>query len=157
MKLILREDVKNLGRAGDTVSVANGFGRNYLLPKKIAIVMTPANLKCLTQQLNSKKGREERIRREAEEQARAIGAEPVIIKVAVGEGGKLFGSVTTADIEKALSQRGVTVDKRKIDLEEPLKLAGTHTVPIKMHSGVTANLTVMVQAEDPKPETEAQV
>ncbi len=157
MKLILREDVKNLGRAGDTVNVADGFGRNYLLPKKIAIVMTPANLKCLTQQLNSKKGREERIRREAEEQARAIGAEPVIIKVAVGEGGKLFGSVTTADIEKALSQRGVTVDKRKIDLEEPLKLAGAYTVPIKMHSGVTANLTVMVQAEDPKPETEAQV
>ena len=156
MKLILREDVKNLGRAGDTVNVAGGFGRNYLLPKKMAIVMTPANLKCLKQELNSKKGREERIRREAEEQARAIAAEPVIIKAVVGEGGKLFGSVTTADIEKVLSRRGVAVDKRKIDLEEPIKLAGTHTVAVKLDTGVTANLTVIVQAEDAKPEPEAQ-
>ncbi len=155
MKLILRKDVENLGRAGDTVNVADGFGRNYLLPKKMAIIMTPANLKCLMQELNSKKGREERIQRENEEQARAIAAEPVIIKVAVGEGGKLFGSVTTADIEKGLSQRGVTVDKRKIVLEEPIKLAGTYTVAIKLHTGVTANLTVMVQAEDPQPEPEA--
>ena len=155
MKLILRKDVENLGRAGDTVNVADGFGRNYLLPKKMAIIMTPANLKCLTQELNSKKNREERIQRENEEQARVIAAEPVIIKVAVGEGGKLFGSVTTADIEKGLSQRGVAVDKRKIVLEEPIKVAGTHTVAIKLHTGVTANLTVMVQAEDPQPEPEA--
>lgn len=152
MKVILREDVKNLGRAGDEVKVAEGFGRNYLLPKKLAVVATPSNQKILQQELNSKKGRERRVRLDAQYQAEAIAARPVVFVMNAGEGGKLFGSVTSADIEKELAKRGIEVDKRKIELEEPIKTLGTYTVSVKIHSEVAASLTVTVQAEAVKAE-----
>ncbi|MBN1594797.1 50S ribosomal protein L9 [candidate division FCPU426 bacterium] len=148
MKLILCEDVKNLGRAGETVKVTEGFGRNYLLPKSLAVMATPANVKRLQQELNSKKGKARRIQKDAEYQAEAIAAKPLVITASVGEGGKLFGSVTAAEIEKELEKRGVSVDKRKIMLEEPIKTAGTHQVSIKLHPEVSAELKVMVQGED---------
>jgi len=154
MKLILREDVKNLGRAGDTIKVAEGFGRNYLLPKNLAVMATPANLKRLEQELNSKKGQARRLKKDAEYQAEMIAAQPLTITTTVGEGGKLFGTVTTADIEKELVNRGIALDKRKIVLEEPIKTAGTYQVVIKLHPEVTAELTVIVQGEGVKGETE---
>ncbi|MCK5242437.1 50S ribosomal protein L9 [bacterium] len=154
MNIILCEDVKNLGRAGDALKVADGFGRNYLLPKKLALVATPANLKRLQQELNSKKGQTRRIQKDAEYQAEAIASQPLTMVTSVGEGGKLFGSVTTAEIEKELKKRGIEVDKRKISLEEPIKTVGSHLVEIKIHPEVTANLTVIVQGEEEKKATE---
>jgi len=147
MKLILRDDVKNLGRAGDTVSVSEGYGRNFLLPKKLAILATAENLKRLEQELNGKKGRERRARRDAEYLAESLAAKPLVITAQVGESGKLFGSVTAADIEQALAAQGLEVDKRKIELEEPIKLAGSYTVAVKLPSDVVAQLTVIVEGK----------
>lgn len=152
MKVILLEDVKNLGKAGETHKVSEGYGRNFLLPKKLAVVATPGALKRAEQTTNSKKGREKRVRLDAQYQAEQLSSQPVVITVAVGEGGKLFGSVTTADIEKVLAQRGVTVDKRKLELEEPIKTLGTYPVVLKLHPEVTATLTIVVQAEGAKVE-----
>lgn len=148
MKVILCEDVKNLGLAGAQVNVAEGYGRNYLLPKKLAVPATPQNLKRLQQQLNSKKGRELRVQRDAQYLAERIASQPLTVKSQAGEGGKLFGSVTSADLEAALAERGIDVDKRKIVLEEPIKMVGTYTVPVKLHHEVTAQLTVLVQPQE---------
>jgi large subunit ribosomal protein L9 len=156
MKVILRDDVKDLGRAGDTVSVAEGYGRNYLLPKKLAVVANSPNLKRLAQEVTGKKGRERRVQRDAQYLADKMAAQPVVISTNVGEGGKLFGSVTSADIEQALAQLHFEVDKRKIELEEPIKAVGTYTVAVKVHADITAQLTVLVQDKNPaapvKPE-----
>lgn len=151
MKLILREDVKSLGRAGDTVTVAEGYGRNYLLAKKLAVTATPSNLKRMQQELNSKKGRERRVQRDAQYQADALAQQPLVFTATAGEGGKLFGSVTTSEIEQKLAQRGFEVDKRRIELEEPIKTLGTFKVKVKLHPEVTAEVTVVVQAETPSP------
>lgn len=148
MKLILRDDVKDLGRAGDTVNVSEGYGRNFLLPKKVAVLATPANLKRLEQELNGKKGRERRARKDAEYLAERLSAKPVVITAQVGEAGKLFGSVTAADIEQALAAQGLEIDKRKIELEEPIKMAGSYTLTVKLPSEVTAQLTVVVESKN---------
>jgi large subunit ribosomal protein L9 len=151
MKLILRDDVKDLGRAGDTVNVAEGYGRNFLLPKKLAVLATPASLKRLEQELNGKKGRERRTRRDAEYLAERLASKPLVIIAQVGEGGKLFGSVTAADIEQALAAQGLEIDKRKIELEEPIRMVGSYHVAVKLPSEVTAQLTVSVEAKaEPK-------
>ncbi len=147
MKLILREDIKNLGRAGDTVQVAEGFARNYLLPKKMALLATPNNQKRLAQELNSHKGRERRVQRDAQYQAEKIAEQPLVFTSPAGEAGKLFGSVTTADIEAALAKRGVEIDKRKLELEEPIKMVGTYEVSVRLHPEVTARLIVVVEAK----------
>jgi len=151
MKLILREDVKSLGRAGDTVTVAEGYGRNYLLAKKLAVTATPSNLKRTQQELNSKKGRERRVQLDAQYQAEALASQPLVFIANAGEGGKLFGSVTTSEIEQKLAQRGFELDKRKIELEEPIKTLGTFKVKVKLHPEVTAEVTVIVQAEALSP------
>jgi large subunit ribosomal protein L9 len=156
MKVILKDDVKDLGRAGDTVNVSDGYGRNYLLPKKLAVVANAQNNNRLTQELNGKKGRERRVLRDAQALAEAMAAQPLVIAVQAGEGGKLFGSVTSADLEAALAAKHIEVDKRKIELEEPIKTVGTYTVAVKVHADVTAQLTVLVQDKNPaaaaKPE-----
>ncbi len=151
MKLILREDVKDLGRAGQTVTVSEGYGRNFLLPKNLALPATPANLKRLEQELNGAKGRERRARKDAEYLAQKLTAQPLVITAQAGEGGKLFGSVTTADLEQALAGRGLEIDKRKLELEEPIKMLGTYTVAVKLPLDVTASLTVVVQPKQPAP------
>jgi large subunit ribosomal protein L9 len=154
MKVILRDDVKDLGRAGDTVSVAEGYGRNYLLPKKLAVVATPATIKRLEQELNGKKGKERRVIRDAQSLAERLGGEPLVIATNVGEGGKLFGSVTSADIEQALAARSFEIDKRKIELEDAIKTVGTYTVTVKLHADVAAKLTVQVVDKNPAPAAE---
>lgn len=153
MQVILKEDVQKLGRAGDTVKVADGYGRNFLLPKALAVMATPANMKRLEQELNSKKGQAKRQQMDAQYLADAMQAKPVVIKTACGEAGKLFGSVTSADIEKVLAERNITVDKRKIELTEPIKLLGQYDVMVKLHPDVTAKLTVVVEDEHAKPES----
>ena len=161
MKIILKDDVKKLGKAGEIVSVAPGYARNYLLPKDLACIATTGNKKNLAQELNSKKGKERRIIKDLEYQAEQLSSQPIVIKASVGEAGKLFGSVTVADIEKALEKKDLKIDKRKLELAEPIKLVGEYKVNLKLHSQVTATLTIKVEpdenskiAESPKEDNE---
>jgi large subunit ribosomal protein L9 len=147
MEVILKEDVVNLGHRGDVVKVADGYGRNFLLPRKLALQATPAN-KAVIDQMKSAAAR-----RSASEKAVA---EELVTKLAPltlrftrksGEAGHLFGSVTSSDIATELAAWGFEVDRRKIQLDEPLKSVGDFTVAIKLHREVTAQLKVKVLAE----------
>ena len=147
MEVILKEDVDNLGHRGDVVKVAEGYGRNFLLPRKLAMQATPAN-KAFIEQMKSSAAR-----RSATEktQAEALVAklEPIVLSFTrkSGEAGHLFGSVTSADIAAGLASNGFEIDRRKIQLPEPLKSVGDFSVAIKLHREVTAQVKVKVQAE----------
>jgi large subunit ribosomal protein L9 len=156
MKVILKDDVKDLGRAGDTVSVAEGYGRNYLLPKKLAVVASVPNVKRMEQELNGKKGRERRLQRDSQSLAERLAAEPLVIATNVGEGGKLFGSVTSADLEQALAAKHIEIDKRKLEMEDAIKMLGTYTVTVKLPGDVTAQLTVQVVDKNPTAPAKAE-
>lgn len=144
MKVILKEDVDFLGQMGELVKVKDGYARNYLLPKNKAVEATKKNVKTLEHEKRLIAVRAQKIRKEFEDLAQKIQSSPVTLKVQVGEEGKLFGSVTNKDIAEALSQQGVEVDKRKIQLEGPLKEIGEFTVPVHLHHDVTAQLKVSV-------------
>ncbi|MGA7340715.1 MAG: 50S ribosomal protein L9 [Terracidiphilus sp.] len=156
MEVILKEDVVNLGLRGEVVKVADGYGRNFLLPRKLAMQATEAN-KAVIEQMKAAAAR-----RSASEKAQAeelvIKLEPVALSFTrkSGEQGHLFGSVTSADIAAGLAARGFEVDRRKIQLSEPLKSLGEFIVSIRLHREVTAHVKVQVQAEA-APETEAPV
>ena len=147
MEVILKEDVDNLGHRGDVVKVAEGYGRNFLLPRKLAMQATPAN-KAVIEQMKSAAAR-----RSATEktQAEALVAklEPIVLSFTrkSGEAGHLFGSVTSADIAAGLASNGFEIDRRKIQLPEQLKTVGDFSVAIKLHREVTAQVKVKVQAE----------
>jgi large subunit ribosomal protein L9 len=147
MEVILKEDVVNLGSRGDVVKVADGYGRNFLLPRKLAMQATEANKVVIEQMKNSA------ARRSATEKAQAellvAKLEPVVLSFTrkSGEAGHLFGSVTSADIAADLATQGFEVDRRKIQLAEPLKSLGEFTVAIKLHREVTAHVKVKVAAD----------
>jgi large subunit ribosomal protein L9 len=147
MEVILKEDVVNLGSRGEVVKVADGYGRNFLLPRKLAMQATEAN-KAVIEQMKSAAAR-----RSATEKAQAqelvVKLEPVVVSFTrkSGENGHLFGSVTSADIAASLEAQGFEVDRRKIQLGDPLKSVGDFTVAIKLHREVTAHVKVKVQAE----------
>jgi len=147
MEVILKEDVANLGHRGDLVKVADGYGRNFLLPRKLALQATLAN-KAVVEQMKSAAAR-----RHATEKAQAeelvIKLEPVVLSFTrkSGEAGHLFGSVTSSDIAGALEAKGFEVDRRKIQLDEPLKSLGEFTVAIKLHREVTAHVKIQVLDE----------
>ena len=147
MEVILKEDVANLGHRGDVVKVADGYGRNFLLPRKLAMQATLANKAVIDQMKNAA------ARRSATEKtlAEALVAklEPVVLSFTrkSGEAGHLFGSVTSVDIAAALEAKGFEVDRRKIQLDEPLKSVGEFTVAIKLHREVVAHVKVTVVAE----------
>jgi len=149
MKLILKEDVENLGAMGALVDVANGYGRNYLLPRNMAVEANPQNIKEFEHQKKSILAKVKKLRITAEELANKISAVSVIIEAKAGEEDKLFGSVTVKDIAEAISQKGIEVDKRKIVLEEPIKRLGEYEVKVKVQHDVTATVKVEVKkAED---------
>ena len=147
MEVILKEDVANLGHRGDVVKVADGYGRNFLLPRKLALQATLAN-KAVIEQMKAAAAR-----RSAEEkvQAQALVAklEPLTLSFTrkSGENGQLFGSVTTADIASELAAKGFEIDRRKIQLSEPIKSLGNFTVSVKLHREVTAHVGVHVAAD----------
>jgi large subunit ribosomal protein L9 len=147
MEVILKEDVANLGHRGDLVKVADGYGRNFLLPRKLALQATLAN-KAVVEQMKSAAAR-----RSATEKAQAeelvIKLEPVVLSFTrkSGEAGHLFGSVTSSDIAGGLEAKGFEVDRRKIQLDEPLKSLGEFSVAIKLHREVTAHVKVKVLDE----------
>ncbi|HXE09496.1 MAG TPA: 50S ribosomal protein L9 [Acidobacteriaceae bacterium] len=153
MEVILKEDVLKLGNRGDVVKVADGYGRNYLLPEKLAIEATAANKAVIEQMKHSAIRKLAKEKVEAEELSKQLDAIELVFERKVGESDHLFGSVTAADIAGQLAEKGYTVDRRKIALDEPLKSLGEFHVPIKLHREVTSHVKVTVQAE-PGDETE---
>ena len=144
MEVILREHVDNLGRRGDVVKVAAGYARNYLLPRKLALAVTDNNKRQIDREKKIVEVREAEERSQAEAVAQRLAQVDIEIARRVGENETLYGSVTSADISSALQAKGFEVDKRKIQLPEPLKALGEATVPVKIHRDVTAQLRVKV-------------
>ena len=147
MKVVLLENVPSLGKAGDLVKVSDGYGRNYLVPQNKAIPATEKSLKVIEHQKRLVQQRMEKAKKDAEKLGREIEKLSCTFAKTVGESGKLFGSVTSMDIEAYLKENGFGVDRKKITLEEPIKNLGMFTVPIKLHPEVTTHLKVWVVQE----------
>jgi large subunit ribosomal protein L9 len=147
MEVILREDVNALGARGDVVKVAEGYGRNFLLPKKLALEATPANKAVIEQMKNSAVRRSAKEKGEAETLLTQLDAVSLTFERRVGENDHLFGSVTSSDIAHQLEAKGFTIDRRKVHLDEPLKSLGEFLVPVRLHREVTAHIKVTVKAE----------
>jgi large subunit ribosomal protein L9 len=146
VKIVLRADVDNLGHKGDLVDVAPGYARNYLVPKGLAIAATPGVAKQADAMRRSRQVRDRREKEGAEATARQLAAKRIEIKARAGEGGRLFGSVTSTDIAEAVeTQTGVHLDRRKLSIE-PIKTLGTHEVPVRLHRDVEVPLTIDVVA-----------
>jgi large subunit ribosomal protein L9 len=148
MKVILEQDFESLGFEGDTVEVARGYARNYLVPKGIAVEATKANLKAFGMRKDKILARRMRDKAEAERVKEKISELSVTIKQKAGAEGKLYGSVTTRDVAQELENKGVVVDRRKISLDEPIKSLGEFDVPIKLYPEVQANIRVIVEPEE---------
>ncbi len=147
MQVILLENVPSLGKAGDLVKVSDGYGRNYLIPQKKALLATEKSLKVVEHQKRQVQQRLEKGKKDAEKLGQEIEKLSCTFSKTVGESGKLFGSVTSMDIENYLKENGIDIDRKKIILEEPLKNLGMFTVPIKLSAEVTAQLKVWVVQE----------
>lgn len=145
MEVILLEDVKTLGKKGDKVNINDGYARNFVLPKKLGVEATPKNMNELKLQKASEEKRQQEMLDEAKAFAELIGKEPVVVKIKSGEGGRTFGSISSKEISiAAKTQHGLDIDKKKVQLSEPLKNLGTFTIPVKIHPKVTGELTVKV-------------
>jgi large subunit ribosomal protein L9 len=169
MRVILMQKVERLGEVGQEVEVADGYARNFLLPRHLAVPATPGHLKSLTQLRAQTKNREERARREATALAERLASVQITLRrraaeadasgpdaVAsadqpaappAGRAGKLYGSVTSQDITQALAAQGLTVDRKQILLAEPIKTVGAHRVPVRLHADVVTELTITVERE----------
>lgn len=147
IQVILTEDVPNLGRTGELVMVKAGYGRNYLIPQGLALRATPRNVARLEHERKVVETRALNMRKDAEAVAKKLGDVTVHLERQVGEGDKMFGSVTGRDIEEALKAKGLTVDHRKIVLAEPIRALGAHSVDIKLGRDVSAQIKVVVAAK----------
>jgi large subunit ribosomal protein L9 len=148
MEVILREDVTNLGHRGDVVKVADGYGRNFLLPKNLAMEANAANKAVIEQMKASAVRRSAKEKTEAEQLVTQLNAVSLSFTRRVGENDHLFGSVTSGDIAQELAAQGFNIDRRKVQLEEPLKSTGEFHVPVKLHREVTAHIAVTVKGEE---------
>jgi large subunit ribosomal protein L9 len=147
MQVILREHVDNLGRRGDIVKVAAGYGRNYLLPRKLALAVNDNNKRQIERERTAAEARELEEKSQAEAYAERLSQADIAIARRVGENDTLYGSVTSADVAQALHAKGFEIDKRKITLAAPMKALGEHAVAVKVHRDVTAQIKVKVVAE----------
>ena len=147
MKVVLRENVDKLGSRGDVVSVANGYARNYLLPQGLALEATSGNLKTIEHQRRSWAVKEAKEAEEARAMAARLAEVEVTISKRAGENDTLYGSVTSSEIAEVLAEKGVTIDRRKLQLAEPIKSLGTVEVPLKLHPEVTGTIKVNVVPE----------
>ncbi|TAM60630.1 MAG: 50S ribosomal protein L9 [Chloroflexota bacterium] len=145
MKVILTSDVQQLGKSGDLKEVADGFARNYLIPRKLAVPAAGGAFRAWQHDIASREEKRKRERDEAEIAATRIGSTTLTMGVKVGEGGKLYGSITAKDISDALGRRGIVVDRHKVDLDEPLKTLGTYKVAVRVFAGLTPEVTVVVE------------
>ena len=151
MEVILRDHVENVGKRGEVVKVADGYARNFLLPRKLALIATPGNLKQVERERVKLDAKELEEKSAAEAVAARMSDVEVIISRKVGETEALYGSVTSADIAESLLKRGFDIDKRKIGLREPIKKLGAQTVPVRLHREVIVQVPVKVVGEG-KPE-----
>ncbi|MEE8373688.1 MAG: 50S ribosomal protein L9 [Dehalococcoidia bacterium] len=148
MKVVFLQDVTNVATAGEVKEVANGYARNFLLPKNLAVVATNVELGKVEQRLQAEARREARLGEESEAVAQVLRETTVTLKVRAGEGERIYGSVTSADIATEIqNSTGHEIDKRKIDLDEPIRELGSHQVSIKLAKNVTASITVVVEQE----------
>lgn len=148
MKVILQVDVKKIGNKGDVVEVAEGYGRNYLLPRGLAVEANPGNLRQVAEVKKAESSKVDRELKEAEKIGSTLQDKKVNVSAKVGEGGRLFGSITTQDIAEQLRrQLSVEIDKRKIDVREPIKTLGSHPVTVKVHPKIHVSVTVEVTPE----------
>ncbi len=144
MKLLLKIDIDSLGRNGDIIEVKEGYARNFLLPKQKAVKATPENLRRFERENVNTQKKASKEKKQAENLAQSVEAISCTIPMKAGETDKLFGSVTSIDIERYLKEEGLEIDRKKIMLKEPIKSLGVYPVPIKLHPEVTANLKVWV-------------
>ncbi len=148
MKVILLSDVKGRGKVGDVIDVARGFATNYLLPRNMAVLATPGNIKQLEARMHNIHKREATKRAEAENLAAQVSGKPLVVEAKAGEGGKLFGSITAGMVADALAaQLGVDVDRRKLDLHGHIKNLGEHTIDVRIYEDVKVQLVVNVVPE----------
>jgi large subunit ribosomal protein L9 len=148
MRVILLEDVKKVGKKGEVANVADGYARNFLLPRNLAVEANDGNMRKLEHLQATKQDKARKEEREARALAERLADITVEVKVKTGENGRLFGSITAQDIVNALVEKGVgTIDKRRIEMEEPIKTLGEYSIPVKLYQGVTAQVAVKVIAE----------
>ena len=148
MDVILREDIDKLGARGQVVHVAAGYARNFLLPKKMAVAATESNKKIVEQERQSHLRKEAKQKDEATDLGKMLNGVTVTISQKAGENDQLFGSVTSKDVGDALAAKNFTIDRRKIQMDEPIKQLGEYKVPVRLHKDVTAEVTVIVVKED---------
>ncbi len=147
MKVILREDVQKLGKSGDIVTVKEGFGRNFLLPRKMAVLANEKNVRQMQHDQGVISARRAKMKDQANAQSQQLSAVALSFKRKVGEQEKLYGSVTAMDIAEALTEKGHRIDRRTIHLPEPIKSIGTHEVEVRLHHEITAKLRIEVLPE----------
>ena len=145
MKVILTSDVPTLGKSGEMKVVAEGYVRNFLIPQKLAVPAAGGAYRAWQHDIASREDKRRREREEAEIYATRIASTTLTMGVKVGDGGKLYGSITSKDIADALGRRGITIDRHKVDLEEPLKSLGTYKVAVKVFSGMSPEVTIIVE------------
>jgi large subunit ribosomal protein L9 len=148
MEVILREDIDKLGERGQVVQVANGYARNFLIPKKLAVAATQANKKIVEQERQAHLRREVKLKGEAEDLAKMMSGVSVTIAQKAGDNDQLFGSVTAKDIAEALERQNYTIDRRKVHLEEPIKTLGEHKATLRLHREVSTEITIHVVKEE---------
>jgi large subunit ribosomal protein L9 len=148
MEVILREDIEKLGTRGQVVKVAPGYARNFLLPKRMAVAATEANKKIVEQERQAHVRKEAKVQGEAEDLAKIMIGATVRIAQKAGENDQLFGSVTSKDIAEALSAQNYNIDRRKIQLDDPIRQLGEYKVPVRLHKDVTVEITVVVAKEE---------
>jgi large subunit ribosomal protein L9 len=145
VKVILTKDVSTLGKSGEMKTVADGYATNYLIPHQLAVPASGGAYRAYQHDIASREDKRKREREEAEIAATRISSTTLTMGVKVGEGGKLYGSINNQDIAEALGRRGITIDKHKIDLEQPIKSLGTYKVAIKVMAGMTPEVTIVVE------------
>jgi large subunit ribosomal protein L9 len=148
MEVILREDIENLGTRGQVVKVAPGYARNFLLPKRMAVAATESNKKIVEQERQAHLRKEAKVKGEAEDLAKIMTGTTVRIFQKAGENDQLFGSVTSKDIADALTAQNFNIDRRKIQLDDPIKSLGEFKVPVRLYKDVTVDITVIVAKEE---------
>ena len=147
MEVILREDVENLGNRGEVVKVAAGYARNFLLPRRLAVAATDANRKIVEQERQAHLRKEAKLKSEAVDLGQLLGGVSITIAQKAGENDQLFGSVTAKDVADALAAKNFTIDRRKVQLDEPIKQLGEYKVPLRLHRDVVIEITVTVVRE----------
>ena len=147
MKVILTTDVAKLGKSGELKDVTDGYARNFLIPSKLAVPAAGGAYRAWQHDIASREEKRQRERGEAEIASNRIASTTLTMGVKVGEGGKLYGSITTQDIADALGRRGISIDKHKVDLDQPLKSLGTYKVAVKVYAGMISEVTVIVETK----------